>query len=269
MVMTWEALGGCHSCEKSGNFCGFNIKNNSIICVENKDPLPISVIIGTSIGCTIFFTLCSTSSCGDIKNISYPFRLKGDPAGCGDRDFELSCQSNKTILEFHSGKYYVSNISYYDRIITVADVNLANGSCGLPQKSLLIYDKYDYNYHIGLFQSIGSYDHFTKANFVRCSSNISDPTYTSLPCLNIGNQPYVYVSYGDNNSIYHIPESCSFNSTVPIRKASADDNPSYETIQKLLQSGFDLKWSVGCKDCIAYISSCDPDQDKCILSNGK
>ncbi|KAK0601490.1 hypothetical protein LWI29_024770 [Acer saccharum] len=61
MVMAWKALGGCRSCEKSGNFCGFNITNNSIICVENKDPvadpLPISVIIGTSIGGTIFFTL--------------------------------------------------------------------------------------------------------------------------------------------------------------------------------------------------------------------
>ncbi|KAI9186063.1 hypothetical protein LWI28_013421 [Acer negundo] len=57
MEMEWEALGGCHRCEKSGNFCGFNFTNNSTICVGNKDPLPISVIIGTSIGVTIFFTL--------------------------------------------------------------------------------------------------------------------------------------------------------------------------------------------------------------------
>ncbi|KAI9186669.1 hypothetical protein LWI28_019687 [Acer negundo] len=184
---------------------------------------------------------CSTSSCGDIKNISYPFRLKGDPPGCGDPYFELSCsQSNKTILEFHSGKYYVNNISYYDRIITVVDVNLANVSCGLPQKSLSYYeDYYDYGYNI-----LYEHDHFTYANFVRCYSNISVPTYRSLPCLNIGNQPYFYVSYGDNNQIYDIPESCSFNSMVFIRKASADDNPSYKTIQELLQSGFDLKWHI-------------------------
>ncbi|KAK2639475.1 hypothetical protein Ddye_027270 [Dipteronia dyeriana] len=207
---------------------------------------------------------CSTS-CGDIKNIRYPFRLEGDPAGCGDPDFELACsQSNKTILEYHSGKYYVNNISYDDRIITVVDVNLANGSCGLPQKSLsyskIRYDYNDYRYHIYTHY----YDHFTYADFVRCSSNISDPTYRSLPCLNTGNQSYVYVSYGGNNSINDIPESCSFNSTVPIRKASADDNPSYETIQKLLQSGFDLKWSVGCKDCRPDSSYyCDLEQDKC------
>ncbi|KAK0599470.1 hypothetical protein LWI29_005541 [Acer saccharum] len=188
---------------------------------------------------------CPTSSCGDIKNISNPFQLKGDPARCGDPRFELSCESNKTILEIHSGKYYVKRISYDDRIITVVDVNLANGSCRLPQKSLSYGTIYDYNdYRYRIYYSY--YDDYTYAYFVRCSSNnISDPTYRSLPCLNIGNQPYVYVSYGDNNSIYHIPESCSFNSMVLVRKASADDNPSYETIQKLLQSGFDLKWSVG------------------------
>ncbi|KAK1560570.1 hypothetical protein Q3G72_028142 [Acer saccharum] len=60
MVMAWKAPHGCHSCEISGNFCGFNSTNSSTICVENKDPyravadpvadpLPISVIIGTSV----------------------------------------------------------------------------------------------------------------------------------------------------------------------------------------------------------------------------
>ncbi|KAL5763427.1 hypothetical protein ACOSP7_019691 [Xanthoceras sorbifolium] len=48
------------------------------------------------------------------------------------------------------------------------------------------------------------------ANFVRCSSKISDPTYTILPYLN-GNQssPYLYVNYGKQR-ISNIPESCSF-----------------------------------------------------------
>lgn len=54
--------------------------------------------------------VCS-SSCGDLHNISYPFRLEDDPAGCGDADYQLSCENNKTILEFNSGKYYVKNIS--------------------------------------------------------------------------------------------------------------------------------------------------------------
>ncbi|KAL5761163.1 hypothetical protein ACOSQ2_020001 [Xanthoceras sorbifolium] len=180
---------------------------------------------------------CS-SSCGDIKNISYPFRLKGDPDGCGDHDYELSCQSNKTILEFHPGKYLVKRISYAEMIITVVDFNLANGSCSLPQKSpseTEIYD--DKRYYIS---------DFMYANFVRCSSKISDPTCRRLACLD-GNQSYAYVKYGGYN-IDDLPVSCSFISRVPIRKASME-YPPYEAIQKLLQSGFDLGWFLECREC--------------------
>lgn len=49
---------------------------------------------------------CS-SSCGDVENISYPFRLKGDQVGCGDPDYEVSCVNNKTILEIFPGQYYI------------------------------------------------------------------------------------------------------------------------------------------------------------------
>ncbi|ESR61587.1 hypothetical protein CICLE_v10017728mg, partial [Citrus x clementina] len=73
------------------------------------------------------------SSCGDVKNISYPFRLKGNPAGYSNPESELSCESNKTILELNSGNYYVKRISYDESTISAADVNLANGSCSLPK----------------------------------------------------------------------------------------------------------------------------------------
>ncbi|KAL5830498.1 hypothetical protein ACOSQ3_019966 [Xanthoceras sorbifolium] len=192
--------------------------------------------------------VCS-SSCGDIKNISYPFRLKGDPAGCGDHDYELSCQSNKAILEFLSGKYLVKRISYAEQKITLVDVDLANGSCSLPHKSLSRTEIYDDNrYHFENY-----YDNYVTANFVRCSSKISDPTCKRLPCLD-GNQSYVYVKYG-GYLIYSIPESCSFISKVPIHEASVK-YPPYETIQKSLQSGFDLIWSVECRDCKLAGRSC-------------
>ncbi|KAJ0094133.1 hypothetical protein Patl1_15188 [Pistacia atlantica] len=178
------------------------------------------------------FQQACSSSCGDITNISYPFRLKTDPVGCGDHDFELSCQSNKTILELHSRKYYVSQsnktilelhsrkyyvtrISYDERIISVVDINLANGSCSLP-----------YN----------------------------DSAYRRLPCLS--DQSYnVYVNYGGYfKEIYDLPKSfyCSFISKVPILEADGE-NPSYEAILQLLKSGFNLRWSVKCRNCIALV----------------
>ncbi|KAJ4709850.1 putative Kinase, partial [Melia azedarach] len=88
---------------------------------------------------------CS-SSCGGIKNIMDPFRLKGDPKGCGYPEFELSCEDNKTILEYLSGKYYVKRISYEDGIIGVVDVKLANGSCSLPSKSTWSHHMVSYYY---------------------------------------------------------------------------------------------------------------------------
>ncbi|KAL5828137.1 hypothetical protein ACOSQ4_019934 [Xanthoceras sorbifolium] len=57
MEMVWEALDGSYGCEESGNYCGFNFLTNSTICVKNKDPLPISVIVVSSIRGSIFFTL--------------------------------------------------------------------------------------------------------------------------------------------------------------------------------------------------------------------
>ncbi|KAL5763438.1 hypothetical protein ACOSP7_019702 [Xanthoceras sorbifolium] len=127
--------------------------------------------------------VCS-SSCGDIKNISYPFRLKDDPAGCGPT---------------------------------------GTGTFEFPKYYNLVY-----------------------ANFVRCSSKISDPTCRRLACLD-GNQSYVYVKYG-GYYIDDLPVSCSFISRVPMRKASME-YPPYEAIQKLLQSGFDLRWFLECRDC--------------------
>ncbi|KDO40236.1 hypothetical protein CISIN_1g038492mg, partial [Citrus sinensis] len=85
--------------------------------------------------------MCS-SSYGDVKNISYHFRLKGDPAGCGHPELQLPCESNKIILEFNSAKYYVKRISYDKCTISVAEVNLANGSCSLPYKSFSLSAAY-------------------------------------------------------------------------------------------------------------------------------
>ncbi|KAL5763440.1 hypothetical protein ACOSP7_019704 [Xanthoceras sorbifolium] len=193
--------------------------------------------------------LVCSSSCGGIKNISYPFRLKSDPAGCGDPDYELSCQSNKTILEFHSGNYYVKEIFYSEQIIRVVDVNLASGSCSLPNKSLSIDQMLDdirYRGHVDKLLST--------ASFVNCSRNISDTGYRKLPCLSGVDQSYVYV-LARGYAISLLPEPCFFLSMVPILDADVD-YPSYETIRNLLMSGFDLRWSVECRDCIAAGDSC-------------
>ncbi|KAF2310892.1 hypothetical protein GH714_018213 [Hevea brasiliensis] len=87
--------------------------------------------------------ICS-SSCGELNKITYPFRLTTDPVECGDPDYQLSCQDNKPILEFHSGQYFVKQISYDRHLIRLVDVNLASGSCNLPHSSVSVDEAYMY-----------------------------------------------------------------------------------------------------------------------------
>ncbi|XP_052290941.1 rust resistance kinase Lr10-like [Citrus sinensis] len=180
--------------------------------------------------------MCS-SSCGDVKNISYPFRLKGDPAGCGRPQLELSCESNKTIFEFNFGKYYVKRISYDKCTISVVDVNLAYGSCSFPSTSFsppCLILKYCFYYNLNSY-----------ANYVNCSSNIVDQVSAKVPCLS-NNQSNVYVYVGYDliaTSISHLPDSCAFISKVPVVLNRSVDKLSYEDLRKSLESGFDLTWS--------------------------
>ncbi|XP_042385323.1 rust resistance kinase Lr10-like isoform X2 [Zingiber officinale] len=59
------------------------------------------------------------SSCGDI-DIRYPFRLCGDPDGCGNDSSELGCEGNRTVYsDSHSEKYLVTEISYTTHATTL------------------------------------------------------------------------------------------------------------------------------------------------------
>ncbi|KAK3001039.1 hypothetical protein RJ639_021365 [Escallonia herrerae] len=63
------------------------------------------------------------SSCGNIRNIKSPFWLRGDRC-CAERDFELVCENNRTVMYPGAGKYYVEDISYINQTIRLVDVGL-------------------------------------------------------------------------------------------------------------------------------------------------
>ena len=196
--------------------------------------------------------ICS-SSCGDIPNISYPFRLKEDPAACGDPDFELSCEKNKTVMNFHGGLYYVKRISYDDRTLHVADVNLANGSCSLPYRSLSM----DEVQRDARYPGVVNYTYSYTLNYVRCSNNISDLANSRVPCLS-RNMSHVYVNITWYTlSSYDIPKSCKVIATVPaFYEETVQQYPSYETALKMQEAGFQMRWSVECRDCEAKGRGC-------------
>ncbi|KAL3714286.1 hypothetical protein ACJRO7_006250 [Eucalyptus globulus] len=124
---------------------------------------------------------CVTSSCGDIRNISHPFRLKSDPKGCGDPKKELRCEGNRTILYFHDGQFYVQSIDYSNHQIRLVDDRLQKDNClSLPHHSWPLYDFKDWsdpnNAHY-------SYDHGTLL-IVNNSKSVGDPLYIARrPCI--------------------------------------------------------------------------------------
>ncbi|OMO72551.1 hypothetical protein COLO4_27573 [Corchorus olitorius] len=190
---------------------------------------------------------CS-SSCGNIP-IKYPFRLSKDPSNCGDRDYELSClENNSTILYFRKGFYYVKKISYEEHIIRVVDVNFANGSCGLPNRDLTLDQLYNDPLYPGITKN---YTYSYTLNYLRCSSEISDLGKSRVACLS-GDVYVKLTSYYETLSFLEIPSSCKLISTVPgyyEDEMLEQKKPSYETILKMQESGFDMVWSVGCREC--------------------
>ncbi|KAL4594963.1 hypothetical protein ACB092_12G057000 [Castanea dentata] len=84
---------------------------------------------------------CSASSCGNIHNISFPFRLKTDPENCGYFSYNLSCENNRTVLYSFGGKFYVEEISYINYTIRVVDSGIQkNNYFSTPNYSLYRYN---------------------------------------------------------------------------------------------------------------------------------
>jgi hypothetical protein len=76
---------------------------------------------------------CLDFSCGDLGNISNPFRRPGDPEECGVKAYELVCSNGKATIRINTGTYFVTSIDYTDRSFWVMDANLdMHNSCRLP-----------------------------------------------------------------------------------------------------------------------------------------
>ncbi|KAA8533612.1 hypothetical protein F0562_030954 [Nyssa sinensis] len=99
-----------------------------------------SVLLLFSLTCTADEShRCDASSCGNIHNISYPFRLKSDPQNCGLPLYELACESNRTILSLDSRKFYVRAITHENYSIRVVDPGLDKDNCSsFPLYSLYL-----------------------------------------------------------------------------------------------------------------------------------
>lgn len=181
--------------------------------------LLIMIIHVTATKPTLKPTLCS-SSCGDFRNISSPFRLTTDPLNCGDLRYNLTCENNLTlVLSFfadeHSVQYdtpkrfVVRSINYENYTIRIVDPQIHGGTncSSVPGNTLsrssqffLDWDPYIYETEVRLgFLRQASMSGNPKATFKTtrvisqtvilfgCEKAVNSSKYVLSPCKFSGN----------------------------------------------------------------------------------
>ncbi|KAF8017219.1 hypothetical protein BT93_H2418 [Corymbia citriodora subsp. variegata] len=221
--------------------------------------------------------LCTPSSCGDIQNISYPFRLKGNPKSCGHPKYELACEKDRAVLYLYIGQYYVKSIHYdyylneegFSGYMTVVDDGLQKGNCSSLPRYPLAYSNFrnPIGPYFPDFALLYDQDRATTmtVNFVKCSQPVASVQYIdSKPCIegaHSADMPhdvpqmkrYSYALLGDtldwhNLRVRDIKDSCTLTMTsfaTNYSRAWKDGeynsgNSSYMDLHNMMAEGFTL-----------------------------
>ncbi|XP_035548840.1 LEAF RUST 10 DISEASE-RESISTANCE LOCUS RECEPTOR-LIKE PROTEIN KINASE-like 2.2 isoform X2 [Juglans regia] len=242
---------------------------------------------------------CPPSFCGNIPNISYPFRLKGDPPNCGDQRYELSCDDNNhTLFSLHGSKYYVSQINYNNYTIRIVDA-------GIQEDNYSFIPRYFLNNHNFSMLRLSGWDQYLEYGniyssrmetlsevvaIVNCEKPVSwasslihwDTTSTKCSNINNGSVPssnssfsqyskrYLYLIVGYGANVMDVEESCTIEQislTSWPGQISADPNISCTDIRNVFSYGFELSWyGIYCGSCeYKYCYLDDYNQVSCYL----
>ena len=215
-------------------------------------------------------TSCPPSSCGKITIIKHPFRLKNDPATCGDPKYELSCENNITTLTLFSGKYYVKEINYKNYTIRLVDPGIQEGNCSNIPLYFLATSNFSsyYNYITSDNYRVDPYIVNNEGSLVghiiylNCSNPVKNNTMyvDTSPCVKWQSKGYIYAIAGDIKigslnagcrvKLVTMSSASSFNVTVSSASSfrttlqvQNDLQPlSYSEIHEMLSYGFNLSW---------------------------
>ncbi|KAL8053635.1 hypothetical protein ABFX02_05G085600 [Erythranthe guttata] len=201
---------------------------------------------------------CDPSWCGEIRNISYPFRLNTDPKHCGHSKYELSCENNTTSLYLNSQKYLVKAINYHNSTIRLTDAAVQNDDiCSFPNHSLSGFDFGGSGYTY----SIKRYDRKSPAitwpmTFVSCPYDpVNNSQYPHvLDTSHCSDSKYSYVKFGALNGSY-VMDLCRIDLMVMTSlNMKSDTLSNLSQVHSCLVYGFELSWFIvlcgdRCEDC--------------------
>ncbi|XP_073127313.1 LEAF RUST 10 DISEASE-RESISTANCEUS RECEPTOR-LIKE PROTEIN KINASE-like 2.1 [Henckelia pumila] len=208
---------------------------------------------------------CTPSSCGDIRDISYPFRLKDDPQHCGDSNYEISCENNTGTawIYVYSHKYHVRAINYQNYTIRLADPTVKNNdTCSFPfyfpnWKNINGFDSFPY--------SIFSYNMSSEEKqptqiarpitFFSCPFPLNDSDHPFIPtdkyCIssNTSVLRHTYIKVGEYLYAQDVRDLCRIDLVVMTSSTLIYDHYqenydlSFSEIHHSLLYGFELSWS--------------------------
>ncbi|KAF8008472.1 hypothetical protein BT93_K2213 [Corymbia citriodora subsp. variegata] len=208
--------------------------------------------------------LCATSSCGEIHNIKYPFRLKNDSKYFSLSRYELICENNRTVLYLHASRYYVKAIHYryhdnkgnFDGYITVVDDSLQKGNCSsLPRYSLADTNFGGNDVYFPYYENL--------VVFMKCSLSVASTLYVDTkPCIDgaysTSTPPnfsqtklYSYAFHGHGSDALRaldIQDSCTitmmaFASVHSLGTEMGRGRLSYKEFHNMMTEGFNLAYS--------------------------
>ncbi|KAJ9679798.1 hypothetical protein PVL29_021648 [Vitis rotundifolia] len=210
------------------------------------------------------YQICSPSSCGDMRNISYPFRLQDDPPSCGYPEYELICENNRTMINLYGGKYLVTQINYHNYTIRVVDPGRKKDNCWIssPLNSIGPYhiNHESPNYfpsewsanpaprsaaYLSPSESI-----FYTIVLMNCEQSIREDNYTHIiPCDTRGSSSsspiYAYAVVGEYVSVGDIPYSCTIGTSIiiqPLKSLPEPSNLSMSDLQDYMLLGLQLSF---------------------------
>ncbi|RDX72125.1 hypothetical protein CR513_48434, partial [Mucuna pruriens] len=199
---------------------------------------------------------CPASSCGSIPNISYPFRLRGDPLHCGHMRYELDCENNATVLTLFSGKYHVHEIDYKRYKIRVSDEGaVEDATCAFMPRYFLYSANFSQTY-IGPGTDPLKLDQFQASiAYFNCTDPITDdPRYVAVEEATGGHVYAVVEDWTNQFGVKDIKVGCqlkvaTFANWGTVQDHKSNKKLSYADIHNMLSHGFWLSWLyVICED---------------------
>ncbi|KAF3952517.1 hypothetical protein CMV_021934 [Castanea mollissima] len=200
---------------------------------------------------------CPPSSCGNIHNISYPFRLKSDPEICGDSRYELSCENNRTtVLYLFARKYHVQEINYNNYTIRVVDSGIwKDNYFSFPSDSLNRYNFSQYrSAYTTYLLKLTAHSIVTELSRSVVLMSCEKPVLNSLFYLDASTcnidsgedfkKRYRYVKVGRRTNASDVEDSCKVEQMFPTSWPGNDDpvNTSCTDVHNELLYGFELSW---------------------------